>query len=352
MTRAATLRSADDIIAAGLAQAEARSEIASIARRYAIAITPSVADLIASSNGEGIARQFMPDTRELTTRADERPDPIGDHAHAPLPGVVHRYADRALLKVVSVCPVYCRFCFRRESVGPGKSEALSLDEISAALAYFRATPAIREVIMTGGDPLILSPRRICELTRALASISHIKTLRWHTRMPVVDPARITDALVFALTAGARDVAVAIHANHAREFTRDATEAIARLRSAGVRVLSQSVLLNDVNDDVAALKNLMHAFAGAGVTPYYLHHGDLAPGTSHFRTTVAHGRSLMRKLASRLPPAMAPRYMLDIPGGYGKIDLMSESVIEIAPGSYRVFDRFGAAHIYEDGKLNG
>ncbi len=194
----ATLRSADDIIAAGLAPEGARDAIANVAERYAVAITPTIARLVAS-NDDPISRQFVPDARELKTLAAERADPIGDDVHSPVPGVVHRYHDRALLKIASVCPVYCRFCFRREMIGPASGKSLSPEDFARAVAYFGATPAIREVILTGGDPFILSPRRVADATAALARISHVEILRWHTRVPVVDPARVTAEFIAALT---------------------------------------------------------------------------------------------------------------------------------------------------------
>ncbi|MFN0219212.1 MAG: lysine-2,3-aminomutase-like protein [Hyphomicrobium sp.] len=348
MTRGAaqTLRTADDLIATGLAPESARRTLASVSRRYAIALTPSVARLI-SANDDTIGRQFLPDSRELTTLPAERADPIGDKVHSPVAGVVHRYDNRALFKIASVCPVYCRFCFRREMVGPTHGEGLSAEDYVRALDYFRATPQIEEVILTGGDPFVLSPRRARETTEALASIPHVKKLRWHTRVPVVDPARVTPALVAALTSTHKTVVVALHANCTREFTDDARAAIARLKAANISLLSQSVLLKGVNDDAGALEGLMRAFDANGVTPYYLHHGDLASGTSHFRTTIAHGRVLMRNLAQQLEPSSMPRYMLDIPGGFGKVDLMAPTVTDIGGGAWRVIDRFGAAHGYRD-----
>ncbi len=183
------LTSVDDLIAANLVPESARPALPDVGRRYAIAITPDVANLIDPDDpNDPIARQFVPDVRELEPHPAERADPIGDRLKSPAPGVVHRYPDRVLLKIASVCPVYCRFCFRREMVGPENGEALSPDDLAAALDYIAATPAIWEVILTGGDPFVLSPRRIRDVTEALSTISHVKVLRWHTRVPVVDPA--------------------------------------------------------------------------------------------------------------------------------------------------------------------
>jgi lysine 2,3-aminomutase len=289
--------------------------LAAVAARYAVAITPAMEALIDPEDpADPIAAQFRPDARELKETPAERADPIGDAAHSPVKGVVHRYRDRCLLKPVHVCPVYCRFCFRREMVGPQGEGALSPAELDAALAYIEATPALWEVIVTGGDPFVLSPRRAGALTRRLAAIEHVKVVRWHTRVPVVDPARVTPAFARALRAPGVATWVALHANHPRELTPEAIAAIDRLLDAGVPVVSQSVLLKGVNDDPDTLEELMRAFVQARVKPYYLHQGDLAPGTSHFRTTIAEGQALARGLHARASGLCQPTYVLDIPGG--------------------------------------
>ena len=240
----------------------------------------------------------MPDPRELLRDPAERDDPIGDDARSPVNGLVHRYPDRVLIKLVAVCAVYCRFCFRRERVGPG-SGSLSEADFAAALEYVRARPAIWEVILTGGDPLTLSPRRIAEATRALAAVPHVKALRWHTRLPVAAPERVTRAMARALIAEGKTTVVAVHANHPRELTEAARHACRRLAAEGAMLVSQSVLLKDVNDDAETLIDLMRAFVEARVKPYYLHHGDLAPGTAHWRVPIAKGQELMQVLRARL-----------------------------------------------------
>jgi lysine 2,3-aminomutase len=314
-----TLRTATDLVDAGLVPASAEEELAQVAARYAVAITPAMAELIdAKDPADPIARQFVPDVRELDSAPEERADPIGDHVKSPVRGIVHRYPDRVLLKIVGVCPVYCRFCFRREMVGPAAEANLTQEEIDAALAYVRANPGIWEVILTGGDPFVMSPRRIAEITRALDAIGHVKIVRWHTRVPVVAPERVTADLVGALAASRATVYVALHANHPRELTAAARGAIARLVGAGIPIVSQTVLLRGVNDDVDTLEALMRAFVEARVKPYYLHHGDLAPGTAHFRTTLAEGQALMHALRQRVSGLAMPTYVLDIPGGHGKV----------------------------------
>jgi lysine 2,3-aminomutase len=342
-----TLKSAADLVAAGLISREREREVARVGAKYAIALTPEVVALIDHNDpNDPIARQFVPDVRERDTQPAELADPIGDHAKSPVPGLVHRYPDRVLLKIAHVCPVYCRFCFRREMVGPELGEALSADELAAALAYIRARPQIWEVILTGGDPFVLSARRIAEVTQALGEIPHVKILRWHTRVPVVDPARVTGDLVAALKSSSKTVFVGLHCNHARELTRDARAAIAKLVDAGIPVVSQTVLLKGVNDTADTLEALMRALVEARVKPYYLHHGDLAPGTAHFRTTIAVGQALMAELRRRVSGLALPTYVLDIPGAFGKIPLNPESISKDG-AAYLVSDPEGRVHAYED-----
>jgi lysine 2,3-aminomutase len=316
-----------------------------VARRYAVSVSPVLLDLIDPADPKDpIARQFLPSLEELNVLPEERADPIGDAAHSPVAGIVHRHPDRVLFKVVSTCPVYCRFCFRREMIGPSKvhDNALSREQFDTALAYIAAHPQIREVILTGGDPFILSPRRVEEITSRLAAIAHIKLIRWHTRVPVTDPARVNDDLVAALHAPGAVTWVAVHANHVREFSPLAKAAIARLVDGGIALVSQSVLLKGVNDDLESLANLMHAFVENRIKPYYLHHGDLAPGTSHFRVRLEDGLALMKQLRLRLSGLEMPAYMLDIPGGFGKVPLESDHLEKTTTG-YRVRDTAGQWH---------
>jgi lysine 2,3-aminomutase len=315
----ATLRSADALVAAGLADAATRDALDRIAARYAIAITPELAALIDPADpADPIARQFVPDVREADTAPGEQADPIGDARHTRLPGLIHRYPDRVLLKVTHACPVYCRFCFRREVVGPGGAPPLGGQALEDALAYIAARPAIFEVILTGGDPLMLAPRRIAEITTRLAQIAHVAVIRWHTRVPLVDPARVGDELVAALLHPAKAVYVGLHANHAREFSPAGRAAIAKLADAGIALVSQTVLLKGINDDAATLETLMRTFLANRVKPYYLHHMDPAPGTAHHRTTIAHGQEILRQLRGRLSGLAQPTYVLDIAGGVAKV----------------------------------
>jgi lysine 2,3-aminomutase len=342
-----TLKTAEDLADAGLISNERAPETAAVAGRYAVSVTPAMATLIdASDPDDPIARQFLPDLRELQRGEGECDDPIGDNLKSPLAGIVHRYPDRVLLKIVSACPVYCRFCFRREIVGPGRAPALSETELATALDYIRDHPEVWEVILTGGDPLILSPRRVAELTAALGEIAHVKVLRWHTRVPAVAPERVTPELVASLRSGSQAVFVALHANHPREMTVAARAACGRLIDSGIAMVSQTVLLRGVNDDADTLEALMRAFVEARVKPYYLHHGDLAPGTAHFRTTIAEGQSLMRALRQRLSGLALPTYVLDIPGAHGKVPI-GPGYLQKGSGHYTIDDGRGHTHAYVD-----
>jgi lysine 2,3-aminomutase len=334
---ATTLRAPAELVAHGLAPAAALPDLEKVAARYAVAVTPEIAALIDPDDPtDPIARQFIPSAAELVVQPGEHADPI-------------------------VCAVYCRFCFRREMVGPGKATALSPAAYDAAIGYVRAHPEIWEVVLTGGDPLMLSPRRLAEIMAELAAIDHVKIIRIHTRVPVADSARISGEMVAALKAKGAVTWVALHANHARELTDNARAACAALVDAGIPMVSQTVLLRGVNDNAAALEALMRAFVECRIKPYYLHHGDLAPGTSHLRTTLAHGQQLMRSLRGRVSGLCQPDYVLDIPGGHGKAPvgpnyLSQANSVEQAKSSspegeqleetrYRIVDYCGDVHLY-------
>jgi lysine 2,3-aminomutase len=314
---ARTLRDADALVAAGLVPADRRDAVAAVAARYAVAIPPTLQALIESPD-DPLGRQFVPDPAELHTAPHETSDPIADEALSPIKGIVHRYPDRVLLKPLLTCPVYCRFCFRREQVGP-HGGLLTAAELDAAYGWIAARPAIREVILSGGDPLMLSPRRLGAILRGLAAIAHVETLRVHSRIPVIDPARVTPALAEAL-AGDKPLWLVVHANHASEFTPAARVALRLIASQGIGLLGQSVLLHGVNDSEAALEALFRAMLAARVKPYYLHQLDAAPGTSHFHVPIAEGRRLLEGLRGRVTGLAWPIYVLDLPGGRGKVPI--------------------------------
>jgi len=340
-----TLRRLSELEQAGLTSAQKREALEQVAAQYAIAITPAIAELIDRTDPhDPIARQFVPDQAELEVRPEERADPIGDDAHSPVAGIVHRYPDRVLLKLTHVCAVYCRFCFRREMIGPDAAP-LTGKQLDAALGYVEAHPEIWEVVLTGGDPLVLSARRIKQVVSRLAAIPHVKIVRVHTRVPIADPARITPELVRALKAKGKATYVVVHANHPRELTEAARKACARLVDAGIPMLSQSVLLAGVNDDPQTLGALMRALVECRIKPYYLHHGDLAPGTAHLRTTIEQGQDLMRALRGRLSGLCQPTYVLDIPGGHGKSPIGPNYVCQDEAGRQRIEDFNGGLHNY-------
>ena len=318
MPRAMTHRSAADLVAAGLAPPEALVQLEQVAARYAVSLTSDLGELIdPADRHDPIARQFVPDPAELDRLAEETADPIGDDANSPVEGIVHRYPDRVLLKLAYVCAVYCRFCFRREMVGPGRRRALSGAALAAALGYIREHQEIWEVILTGGDPLILSARRLREVMDALALIDHVKVVRIHTRVPIAAPARITPALARALKSFGKAIYVVLHVNHPRELTPAARAACGRLIDAGIPMLSQSVLLRGVNDDPATLA------------------------------------ALMREMHGRVSGLCQPAYVLDIPGGHGKSPIgpsyvSSASSAAPAAGRFEVEDFKGGRHIYPPG----
>ena len=339
-----TLRRPAELVAAGLVPPSRQEEIAAVAERFAVAITPEMAALIEPDDAaDPIARQFVPSGAELAVAPEEREDPIGDRRLSPVKGIVHRYPDRVLLKPSHACPVYCRFCFRREQVGPG-GDSLSAAELDAALDYIRARPEIWEVIVTGGDPFLLSPRRLGALTRALDAIPHVAVIRFHTRVPVVEPGRVNAALVRALAAE-KAVYVAIHANHPRELAEGARAACRRLAGAGIPLLGQSVLLKGVNDDAATLTALFRGLVAMRVKPYYLHHPDLARGTAGFRPSLAQGHALMRALRGRVSGLCQPTYVLDLPGGAGKVPVGPCYARPVDGEEWSVEDPSGARHPY-------
>jgi lysine 2,3-aminomutase len=337
------IKSLTELIASGLVTDS--TGLDAVGDKYAIGITPAVAALIDPNDpNDPMARQFVPSVEELETTPEERDDPIGDLAYSPVEGIVHRYPDRVLLKAVHVCPVYCRFCFRREMVGPQGMGTLTSAELDAAITYISEHKEIWEVILTGGDPLVLSPRRLHDLMERLAPIEHVKIVRFHTRVPVVEPDRVDVAMVEALKASGKTTYLAVHANHPREFTPAARAAFARLVEGGVALVSQSVLLAGVNDDFETLAALMRGFVENRIKPYYLHHPDLAPGTGHFRVSIERGQELVAQLRGRLSGLCQPTYVLDIPGGYGKSPL-GLSMAQLADQGHLVADWQGNVHHY-------
>lgn len=339
-----TITSPDDLLITGLIPPDHLAAVTEASGTLPISITSHVSGLIdPASPNDPIAKQFVPSTLETNKQEEELIDPIGDIPHSPLPGIIHRYPDRVLLTPLLTCPVYCRFCFRREVVGDGLLAAAELD---AALDYIRDHNEIWEVILSGGDPLILSPRRLGQIIDALDKINHVSVIRIHTRVPVVDPKRITDSLISAIKRKT-PVFVVLHCNHADELVSEAKRAIAALVDHGFPMLSQTVLLKGINDNSEAIANLMKKFVCCRVKPYYLHHGDKAQGTSHFRTTLASGRAIVAKLRGHFSGLCQPTYMLDIPGGHGKVPAAEDYMQAKSDGGWIVNDWQGKTHKYRD-----
>lgn len=326
-------------------EAQAREEAV---RLFPERISEAVRDSIVSP-GDPVALQYVADPRELIVAPEERTDPIGDRTHSPVKGIVHRHPDRVLLKAASVCSVHCRFCFRKTMLGQ-EEETLSDAEMGRALDYVAQSPSVREVILTGGDPLVLSVRRIAGIFGRLDAIAHVKCIRIHSRVPVADPARVTPALC-ALMERVKPVYIVVHVNHAQELTDAAVAALRALRRGGAVLLSQSVLLKGVNDDARVLEELFLRLVELRVKPYYLHHPDLVPGTGHFRVSIARGRELMRALRALVSGLAVPSYVLDIPGGYGKVPLEAEWAACAEDGTAAVCDHRGTIHAYP-GDLGG
>jgi lysine 2,3-aminomutase len=344
----AALRTGDDLAAAGLIAPARAAEAERVRAVFDVAIPPSYLDAIAAAGPADPAwRSAVPSAEELIVRPEELRDPIGDEAHAPVPGVTHRHPDRALLKPTHACAVYCRFCFRRYAVGKGE-QTLRRSELEAALGYIERTPELWEVILTGGDPLVLSDGRLGGILDRLRAIGHVRVLRVHTRVPAVLPARVTDSLA-ALLAGPRTrprkpVWVVLHVNHARELTPAAEAAIDRLADRGIPLLNQSVLLRGINDTVAAQEALLRRLVELRVKPYYLHHADLARGTGHFRTTLEAGQALVRALRGRASGLCQPAYVLDLPGGHGKVPV-GPGYVHHEGGETWIEDPEGTRHRY-------
>ena len=330
------------MVAEGLVPPDAAPALLPVEKTFRIRMTGAMRAAVGVA-GDAVARQFVPEIAELTLRAEEMVDPIGDGVHSPVTGLTHRYPDRVILHVTKTCEVYCRFCFRREAVG--EEGTLPEADLMAALDYIAVNPAIREVILTGGDPLVLSARRIKGLMDRLSAISHVDVVRIHTRIPVVAPEKVTGELVAALQGPV--VWVVVHTNHAQEIGAAAEAALGRLAQAGIPLLSQSVLLRGINDSVDALESLFRKLIGCRVKPYYLHHCDLAKGTSHFRTTISEGQALMAGLRGRIGGTLIPTYVLDIPGGYGKVPLVRDYAEPLGDGRWRITDWQGGLHEYSD-----
>ncbi len=341
------IRTVTQLTDAGLIQAEDVEKIKKVVQQFSLSLTPQIAEMLINEPEDGaIAKQFIPTTEELNIQPKELADPIGDETYTPVKGVIHRYPDRCLLMPVTACPVYCRFCFRREKVGT-QEKALSKQELTEAYHYIANKPEIWEVILSGGDPLILKPKNIAAIMNALNEIQHVEVVRIHTRIPVVDSVRVTDELIQSLKLSKKAVYITLHANHASEFTEAAKTACARIVEAGIPMLSQTVLLKGINDSAEAMGELMRTFVKNRIKPYYLHQTDLATGTGHFRTTIEAGQAIIKALRGRYSGVCQPTYVLDLPGGFGKVPIgYSYIACDGVNHRYTIEDYQGNTHLYE------
>jgi len=314
-------------------------------------LTRQVRDTILGPDAllDPVGKQYVPDAREAIITPDENSDPIGDNAHTPVKGIVHRYPDRVLLKITDTCAVYCRFCFRKDMVGKGEG-VLSAGELETAYDYIKSHPEVREIILTGGDPLTLSNRRLGDVLARLEAIPHLDIIRIHTRAPLVQPERVDDGLREIFLDLKKALYVVLHVNHAQEINEAVRGAFSRLSRSGAVLLSQSVLLKGVNDKADTLEELFRVLLANRVKPYYLHHPDLAPGTSHFRLSIKEGQDIMKALRGKVTGLAYPTYVLDLPGGYGKTPLTPNYVEHLGSNACIIEDYEGRKHQYTHGGM--
>lgn len=340
-------RDVDALLERGLIAPGDAAALRAVAERYEMLVSAYYLGLIDRDDPAcPIRRQALPAVEELHVRVDELPDPIGDAAHAPTPILVHRYPNRVLLFPTYRCPMFCRYCFRKVALN---DTPIRLHQaLPEALAWLTAHPMVEEVILSGGDPLMLSTDRLGRLIDALEGVPGVRRVRLHSRMPVTLPMRVDAALAQVLT---REMPVYLvaHFNHPRELTPEARAAVKRLQGAGVTVLNQAVLLAGVNADADVLATLFTELVQWQVLPYYLHHPDLTVGTHHFRVSLDTGLALMRGLRGRLTGLAQPTYVLEIPGGGGKVPVDSDFVQRTdEPGLWRLRSPLtGVVSLYRD-----
>ena len=300
--------------------------VATVAARYPVRLTPALLELIEGAD-DPLGRQFLPDSAELIDDG-LLADPLAEAELAPLPAVVHRYPARALLLAGNACAAYCRFCTRKRQVGCAAG-TLPFAEVLKGVDYLARHPAINEVIISGGDPLLLPDEALAELLGRLRRIPHLGVLRIATRTLSVLPERITPALA-ALLGRQAPLYLSTHFNHPRELTPAAAAACTRLADAGVPLANQTVLLRGINDDTATLAALCNQLLRLRVRPYYLHQLDPVRGTGHFRVPIERGLQLAEALRRLVSGLAVPHYIVDLPGGRGKVALTPASVVSLGP----------------------
>lgn len=296
---------------------------------FRMAVTPYYLSIIDENNpNDPVRLQAIPRIQEATISVSDMCDPLHEDTDSPTPGLTHRYPDRTLLLLTDQCSMYCRHCTRRRTAGEHDS-AMPMEQIDKAIEYIRNTPEVRDVILSGGDPLTLSDEKLDEIIGKIYAIDHVEIIRIGTRTPVVLPQRITDNLIKILKKYP-PIWLNTHFNHPNEMTKEAMESLAKLADNGIVLGNQSVLLKGINDHVDVMKNLVHTLVKNRVRPYYIYQCDLSNGISHFRTPVSKGIEIMESLRGHTSGLCQPMFVVDAPGGGGKIPVMPNYVLSMSP----------------------
>jgi lysine 2,3-aminomutase len=309
--------------------------------KYPMRINPYFLSLVKKAD-DPLGKQVIPDVAELEQEIFLTPDPLWEEPQSPVPNLIHRYPDRVVFMVSNQCAIYCRHCMRKRRLGQKKQ--VSESDVSEGIAYIRSNPAVRDVILSGGDPLMLSNDRIENILSQIRQIPHVQIIRIHTRIPCAMPRRVDEDLAGMLKQF-HPLYMNIQFNHPDEITPMSEAACGVLADAGIPLGSQTVLLKGVNDDPQVMMALMQQLLAIRVRPYYLHHADAVEGTRHFRSSIKMGLEIMRHLRGRLSGIGVPQYMIDLPGGGGKVPLLPEYVVEEGPREMKVRNFEGEVFTY-------
>ncbi len=303
-----------------------RAVLQTTVQRFPLSITPYYASLIDPEHyrEDPVFKQAFPMPQELHVQQYDMADPLTEDDDSPVPGITHRYPDRVLFHVSNVCSMYCRHCTRKRKVGDVESVPTK-QTLQEGIQYIRATPAVRDVLLSGGDPFLLSNAQLEWLLQEITAIPHVEIVRIGTRTPVVLPSRITQELVTMLKQF-QPLWVNVHFNHPKELTAESAAAVAKLADAGFPLGNQSVLLAGVNDSVAIMKRLVHQLVKHRIRPYYMYQCDLSEGLAHFRTPVGKGIEIMENLIGHTSGLCVPTYVIDAPGGGGKIPILPNYIL--------------------------
>lgn len=305
-------RSVEDLEKAGYLSTKEAAQLKEVGKLYSILLTPYFASLIDKNNPLcPIRLQSIPQIEEWEESQELKADPLTDLKHQPAPKITHRYPNRALLHLTTLCSMYCRYCFRKSLLNDLKEDFLN-GEITKSFEYLEAHKEIEEVILSGGDPLMVSDANLFEVLNKLSHMAHIKRLRIHTRVPVTCPMRVTEELISKLKQIQKPLVFVLHFNHPKEITKEVVNAIEKLKTATSFLFNQSVLLPQINDDADVLKKLSETLFDLGITPYYLHHPDKARGTKHYQLGKQKGLEIYDALKKKMPGYLVPRYVIDNP----------------------------------------